>query len=464
MVFTTISSAAIALTVGLAAADQTDQQSKSRSGQQQAAKQSQAMCWPEDKRGAQRAELRQMFQRLDADNNGEVTLEEMQECLKKANIEIKNPEERFTKADQDNDDILMEREFVMIAPARTAQADTEDRQGQMQRQGQSQDRTQDQTRERRTGDRETEIDVEQKSPRVQVDREAPDVQVQQRQAQVQVDEKEPKVVVDQKDPTVTVRPQAPDVDVQQRSPEVEVDQPAPDVKVKQARPDVDVQTAEPKVKVDQAQPDVTVQQAKPNVEVDAAKPQVQVTQADPDVKVKQAKPDVDVEQAGQDQRERTLMAQTDRDRDRDQMDRQQRDREQQQTEQRADRQQAEQERQRTRQAQTGRQQDGETRVIRLAESDQDWAPDDLVGESLFSMSTEDEIGDIEEIVADPEDDSVFAVVGMGGVLGFGEKKVLIPVSELAMRDGVLMTQMTENQLKQRDTYRQGRYERLARGE
>jgi sporulation protein YlmC with PRC-barrel domain len=59
----------------------------------------------------------------------------------------------------------------------------------------------------------------------------------------------------------------------------------------------------------------------------------------------------------------------------------------------------------------------------------------------------DEVGDVEEVLADSEGKIVAITAEVGGFLGMGDKEVVIPVDQLQMQDEKLMTTMTEDQLK-----------------
>ncbi|WP_303900830.1 PRC-barrel domain-containing protein [Thiohalomonas denitrificans] len=70
------------------------------------------------------------------------------------------------------------------------------------------------------------------------------------------------------------------------------------------------------------------------------------------------------------------------------------------------------------------------------------------------------LGEISDIVQSTEDQSLHAVVAVGGMLGVGQNRVTYPVEDLQLRDGeiVTATQMTEEDLDQRTAYNADDYE------
>jgi sporulation protein YlmC with PRC-barrel domain len=108
-------------------------------------------------------------------------------------------------------------------------------------------------------------------------------------------------------------------------------------------------------------------------------------------------------------------------------------------------------------------------------SDQSMSPGDLGGQSIQRLMGKSvvnnegkTVGDIEDFVVESEASATgkqitYAVIGVGGFLGLGEKKVAIPVSDLQISDDKvqLSSNMTEDQLKQMPEYDRTKYRSLA---
>lgn len=109
-------------------------------------------------------------------------------------------------------------------------------------------------------------------------------------------------------------------------------------------------------------------------------------------------------------------------------------------------------------------------------SDQRTSPADLGGQSVDKMMGKTvynaegkKVGDIEDFVVDnaasPGAKQItYAVIGVGGFLGLGEKQVAIPATELqSSGDRIqLSSNMTEDQLKQLPSYDRSKYRSIAR--
>src|ERR671910_903374 len=150
----------------------------------------------------------------------------------------------------------------------------------------------------------TQITVQQPAPAVRVEQAAPQVTVQQQQPNVTVRQPNPEILVRQPAPTVTVNIPQPEIIVRMPQPEVNVAQAQPQVDVRQAQPNVQVtQPQQPQVQVTPAQPQVAVQQqgTQPNAQVQQAEgqPQIRYERAEPQVTVNQAQgqPNVRIERA-----------------------------------------------------------------------------------------------------------------------------------------------------------------------
>lgn len=192
--------------------------------------------------------------------------------------------------------------------------------------------------------------------------------------------------------------------------EVEVEQPAPDVQVQQPSPEVEVEQPQPDVEVTQREPEVQVQQEEPEVNVEQAEPDVAVTEAEPEVSTRQSEEEPDV----------TVI----------QPDEQGQAREQQSEEQR--------------QARSGSE---------LSEAE----ATELVGNSLISQQGE-EIGEISGVARSQRDDTLHALVDVGGFIGIGERTVAIPLEDAQISgEGDVMTSMSRQELEQMPEYQEEQY-------
>ena len=88
--------------------------------------------------------------------------------------------------------------------------------------------------------------------------------------------------------------------------------------------------------------------------------------------------------------------------------------------------------------------------------------DDLEDKKVVS-STGDEIGEVDEIVRGKQDNTLQAVVDVGGFLGMGEKEVTIPLSELKLQNDRLVAPQTasKDQLKSQPEYDESQYEEIS---
>ncbi len=87
-----------------------------------------------------------------------------------------------------------------------------------------------------------------------------------------------------------------------------------------------------------------------------------------------------------------------------------------------------------------------------------------IGDPLVNPAGE-EIGRIEEVVRDPQDQSLQVVVSTGGLLGIGGREVVVAADQLEPAEGELRTHrpMTRAQLEELAEYRPERYQQLAEG-
>lgn len=83
--------------------------------------------------------------------------------------------------------------------------------------------------------------------------------------------------------------------------------------------------------------------------------------------------------------------------------------------------------------------------------------DEVIGRDVVNMSGED-VGEIEDIVLD-QNDAKFAVISVGGFLGIGDKSVAVSMDELKLgeNDAILMSEATEEQLKDMPEYDKSAY-------
>ncbi|MFC3226850.1 PRC-barrel domain-containing protein [Marinibaculum pumilum] len=309
------------------------------------------------------------------------------------------------------------------------------------------------------------IVVKQPEPQVSVETPDPQVTVDQKRPQVTVRQPKPEVVVRQQKPTINVQQPAPIVTVQQAQPDVTVNIPKPVVEIEMPEPDVDVASVEPQVRVRQPkptirfvrpEPEVVVQESEAQVEVDAARPQVKVSEASnvgADVTVDQAKPEVRFESGGdpnvdveqgeakvrvtgadeadvQVQQEKAEVriqktADSDRNMQRQQQSADAGERDRQQAEMRTERE----------------------RVILVMQQHPMYGArvDEIVGDDVYSAEGED-VGDVERMAI--SGDRIYAIVGVGGILGLGDREVALPINRLAFADDrVTLPRLTEQDLE-----------------
>lgn len=89
-------------------------------------------------------------------------------------------------------------------------------------------------------------------------------------------------------------------------------------------------------------------------------------------------------------------------------------------------------------------------------------PEDLVGSEVRNAEG-DEIGEVEDVVVDPNQ-VPHAVVSVGGFLGLGEKDVVVPMDRLTSgQEGEgLLTDLTEDELEAFPAYEEDQYPSLVR--
>lgn len=86
---------------------------------------------------------------------------------------------------------------------------------------------------------------------------------------------------------------------------------------------------------------------------------------------------------------------------------------------------------------------------------------DLIGRQLVNASGK-ELGEIDDIVMNEQDSVIYAVVGVGGFLGLGEKSVAIPFEQLRLGadNVILMSEKGASDLKQLPRYKAGQWRSL----
>jgi hypothetical protein len=302
--------------------------------------------------------------------------------------------------------------------------------------------------------------VEQPAPAVRVEQAAPQVTVQQAEPQVTVRQRQPEILVRQPAPTVTVDIPQPEIIVRMPPPEVSVAQAQPQVQVVQPEPQVQVvQPEQPQVQIQPAEPRVNLQQAgdaQPNVRVEGEpQPQVRYERAEPRVVVNQAQgqPQVRVEEMqgqppGQQPAPEGVAAIAPP----------------------AEPAPAAGTAPPAEQAQPA---PGRTAAVAPAEpatgagagaGTESWyatmSGQELVEETLYGADGV-QIGEIENVVVGPDGRTASAVVGVGGVLGLGERRIAIPLDQIQRGpDERLTTTLTREQIRAMRAYEAGAYRRL----
>lgn len=347
------------------------------------------------------------FLGLDVEEPG-LTMDEYRDCLEEAGMDLDEDEmsayeAQFEQADLDDDAVLMYAEVQAYREEQQAAADED-------------------------GGPEGTVTVTQPAPEVVVEQPSPDVVVEQAEPDVAVTTPEPEVDVTTPQPDVEVAQPSPDVEVEQDQPTVMIDQPEPEVAVQQPEPEVDVEAGQPAVEVETAQPDVDVEQPTPEVDVEQAELDVDVQQQDPDVAVQQAQPDVEVEQTAEVDAETGMTGEA----------------------------------------------EGEMTEMDTAAADMetDAATEEVVreyqirvseleGEDVYNTAGE-ELGEIEEILLDPNANSPVVIISIGGLFGIGDRDLAFPYDDLSLTGDtiVLNTDMSEDDLENMEEYDETAYEEL----
>ncbi|MGO4573293.1 DUF4142 domain-containing protein [Microvirga sp. 2TAF3] len=271
-----------------------------------------------------------------------------------------------------------------------------------------------QTAQNQGGQNPSRIVVQQPAPTVRVDQASPQVMVQQPQPQVTVNQAQPEITVRQPQPTVTVDIPQPEITVRMPQPDVNVAMAQPQVQVRQPQPQVQIQQPQqqPQVQVERAQPKVEVQQqanAEPKVQMQQAQgqPTVHYERAEPRVVVNQpqGQPQVRIERMGEGEQAAATP--------------------QQQQQQAAV---------------------SSPQATGALPSGQAIAVSRVTDMNLYNARG-NELGDIERVVQG-SDGKQYIVIGAGGFLGIGERKVAIPTERVAMQGDRLVIQgVTEDQIR-----------------
>ncbi|MFZ0789418.1 MAG: PRC-barrel domain-containing protein, partial [Chromatiaceae bacterium] len=84
------------------------------------------------------------------------------------------------------------------------------------------------------------------------------------------------------------------------------------------------------------------------------------------------------------------------------------------------------------------------------------------GQEVLNQAGE-KLGKVDKVVRDQATNHLYAVVGVGGFLGIGEKDVTMPLREMTLLDGNLVTQSssTTEELKQWPAYEASQYSELS---
>ena len=387
------------------------------------------------------------------------------------------------KVDQQRQDDIQE----VIRGARTL-ADTGDQEGCMQVVAELEDLTELLDEQSAAGQQGQEQQAQQDQQQAQQEQQQAQQEQQQAQqqqlqqggqaagAEIRVQQPQPQITVSQPQPEVTVRVPPPQVTIRMPQPEVVVRMPQPQVDIQMAEPEVQVRMPQPEVQVSMPEPDVQIQPAQPQVQVQEGEPKVllQESQQQAKVQVEMAEPEVRFEQA-EEQAKVTV--------------------EQQEPQVNVQRGQGgEQGQQPSQQLAAGRpaaggagragtEQAAQQKQVGAAEGQS--APDEEVaateqppatGESpLAAMPASDVIGtevqnaegetvaEIVDLVKEQGAEDLYAVLSVGGFLGIGDKKVVVPLEELDVdQEGeIIMANVTEDQLRDMPEYNEEGYESTA---
>jgi hypothetical protein len=243
----------------------------------------------------------------------------------------------------------------------------------------------------------------------------------------------PEITVEEQPASIRVEKQSPEVIVRQPAPDVQIAQPPPKVEVQQTQPDVKFREAAPVVGIEEeGQPDIQVRQTEQptvrTVEPARQQPEVQIRQPEQaDVQVQPPpQPQADVQPPPQPQAQVQPRQPED---------------------------------------QVQRAEQGQAPPMTTAQPENpllSLTADEIRGVALIGAQGE-ELGEVAQVVLHEATGNVHVVVPVGGFLGIGESKTLLPLSRMErMGDQLrLRTLRTEDQLEERAEYRPGAYRRIA---
>src|ERR687884_195544 len=271
--------------------------------------------------------------------------------------------------------------------------------------------------------------VQQPAPAVRVEQAAPQVTVQQPQPQVSVRQPQPEITVRMPPPTITVQQPQPEITVRMPNPEVNVTMPQPQVAVNQPQPQVQVEQPkqQPQVQVQREQPQVQLQpgqQANVNVER-AQQPQVHFEQTgQPNVQYNMTgQPKINYEQAQPGDTQPQAQATPDQQRG-------------------AADQQAAANQQAARQDATGA-----TPPAAAAQGQRQPMAASQIDKMKLYNERGNQLGDVERVILG-NDNKPYIVIGHGGFLKLGEKRVAIPLDDAVVQGNRLVTHgLTDDQIK-----------------
>ncbi|WP_404380539.1 DUF4142 domain-containing protein [Caenispirillum salinarum] len=254
----------------------------------------------------------------------------------------------------------------------------------------------------------------------------------------------------------TAEAQGTDVIVEQGAPKVGVDQPRPEVTVVDPEPKVQVETPEPQVTVDQPKPEVQVEQAEPKVTMDKAEG------ADVKMVERETTTTGEQQQAQQRQPQDQQQAETQQRQQQDQQQAETQQRQPQDQEQTAMEEAGQEVEQTAEQAGQEMEQAGESTVQtteqtaeRVTGQDQQSARlpnlEGIVGMSVYGQNNE-EVGEVSEVLMDPQGKVERVVIDRGGFLGIGEKEIAIGMDKLQMQQDRLIVNMTDQQISEMPEY------------
>lgn len=210
------------------------------------------------------------------------------------------------------------------------------------------------------------------------------------------------------------------ITVDEAAPRVQLEQPAPKVTAQQSKTKVKVETGEPKVSVDQPKPEVSIEQPEPEVSISQSKPKVNINEAQPQVDVNQAEPEVTINRA---EPEVNIINKD-----------------------------AEGEKKQAQRSDQAQQPESSQSLART--------PLDQLQDKKVVTANGEELGSVQDIVADQHGNQTGFVVSVGGFFGIGDTKVLVPANEAELRNDqiVWQTSRSPDQLERTNEYRADQYQ------